>query len=159
MDKKDIVDAFIKDQNEMLKTHGWYIHCLMNGLTDRICGEICNDLIEGSCDMHTHGLNDLGCSELRIVSDYHGHIINMKILNAIGRELVNFKIPCGIVPIPITVVVGDNMKINVTFIPDIDEPNTLRLILYFEDGTLYSNQFKSLNELYKNRPKCAEEGE
>ncbi len=59
-----------KWENQCIETHGYYLHALVNGAKDSFTGEICDDFIEGFCDVHSHGLELNNCRNIRIVCNY-----------------------------------------------------------------------------------------
>lgn len=108
----------------------WIIHVIMNGVACDECGEVENPFLEGIADIHTHGLNKYGQTELQISIAMDPRIAGT-ILNGMG-----LKVASGERKYSDGDIVDDiaNVPIRLKEMPDANGKSVLRLIFPDANG-------------------------
>lgn len=70
----------------MKKDFDWIIHCIMNGAKCAVCGEPIHDMVPGSANFHTHGMDKYNHPDFQLVLGCNMQLAGY-ILNTLGARV------------------------------------------------------------------------
>lgn len=128
---KEQMEEYEKHVDECMKKYGFYVHALKNGEPDDFTGIAESIFKPGLCNIHTHGLNEIGHPEFRIVCDSDMDIKKLhRFISGMANDVIkNHERYTDGDSLFITQEDDSDSTINSGyFINDIDEENVLRFI-------------------------------